>query len=474
VGYSTYLGGSSWEESLGIAVDSAGSAYVTGTTWAETFPTTSGAFDENFNGFGDAFVTKINATGSALVYSTYLGGTDFDYGEGGIAVDSAGNAYVTGTTYSGDFPTTPGAFDTSYDYESDLAEIFVTKLNAAGSALGYSTYVGGSSKDLSWGGITVDSAGSAYITGQTLSPNFPTTPNAFDTTYNSDGKEDAFVTKLEPAGSALVYSTYLGGLEWDRGWGIAVDSAGHAYVSGYTISINFPTTEGAFDPSKNGGHDRYVTKLNIDGSAQVYSTFLGGSTTESGWGGIAVDSAGSAYVVTPTASNDFPTTAGAFDTSHNGFWDVAVTKFNAAGSALIYSTFVGGANLDYPYDMALDSAGSVYVSGETTSTNYPTTAGAFDTSYNGGTSDAFLTKLNGAGSALAYSTYLGGSDWDVGNSIATGAGSAYITGRAYSADFPTTAGAFDTSFNGGGSDAFVTRISFTAKTAVIARAVQTP
>ncbi|MEW4228873.1 SBBP repeat-containing protein, partial [Priestia megaterium] len=279
--YSTYLGGSDLDVGFGIAVDAGGNTYISGYTQSANFPTTAGAFDTTYNDNVDAFVTKLNPTGSALVYSTYLGGSDSDQGLG-IAVDTGGNAYVTGYTQSANFPTTAGAFDTTYN---DNGDAFVTKLNPTGSALVYSTYLGGSDSDLGLG-ITVDTGGNAYVTGYTQSANFPTTAGAFDTTYNNNA--DAFVTKLNPTGSALVYSTYLGGTDSDQGSAIAVDAGGNAYVTGYTQSANFPTTAGAFDTTYNDNGDVFVTKLNPTGSALVYSTYLGGSDLDVGLG-IAVD-----------------------------------------------------------------------------------------------------------------------------------------------------------------------------------------
>ena len=469
--YSSYLGGSQDDTGLGIAVDSAGAAYVTGRTSSTDFPTTAGAFDTSYNGGGDAFVTKLNPAGSSLAYSTYLGGSSDDEGAG-IAVDSAGSAYVTGFTESADFPTTAGAFDTSYNGGGDA---FVTKLNPAGSSLTYSSYLGGSGFDSGGSGIAVDSSGAAYLTGNAGSIDFPTTAGAFDTSYNG-GIEDAFVTKLNPAGSGLAYSSYLGGSDLDSGRGIAVDSAGAAYVTGETSSTDFPTTAGAFDTSFNGGgdllgDDAFVTKLNPAGSGLAYSSYLGGSQDDPGVG-IAVDSAGAAYVTGRTTSTDFPTTAGAFDTSFNGTGpfgdgDAFVIKLNPAGSGLAYSSYLGGSSDDFGSGIAVDSAGAAYVTGRTSSTDFPTTAGAFDTSFNGG-DDAFVTKLNPAGSGLAYSSYLGGSFLGLraeeGSGIAVdSAGAAYVTGGTSSTDFPTTAGAFDTSFNGA-SDAFVSKLPPVAST----------
>src|SRR5438128_829237 len=311
--YSTYLGGSGVDQSLGIAVDSSGHAYVTGFTTSTNFPTTPGAFQTTApGGVVDAFVAKLNAAGSALLYCTYLGGSGVDQGLG-VAVDSGGHAYVTGFTNSMNFPTTLVAFRTT---SGGGAHAFVTKLNPPGSVLVYSTYLGGSSNDRGLG-IAVDSGGHAYVTGCTNSINFPTTPDAFQTT--SGGGADAFVTKLNPTGSGLVYSTYLGGSGDEEGKGIAVDSRGHAYVTGFTSSINFPRTTGAFQaiaPVKVplGSHGAFVAALNPLGTGLVYSSYLGGSGEDVGFG-IALDGSYSAYFTGLTNSINFPTTAGAYQTT---------------------------------------------------------------------------------------------------------------------------------------------------------------
>src|SRR5262245_2742639 len=291
--YSTFLGGSSNEQIGGIKVDAAGNAYIVGTTQSPDFPTTAGAFRRTgaTSNFSDVFVTKLNATGTALVYSTFIGGTNFDFGRA-IAIDAAGNAYITGQTKSSGFPTTGGAFDRTFNVDTcprcgiDQEDAFVTKLNASGSALVYSTFLGGFDIDDGMG-IAVDAAGNAYVTGETGSLNFPTTAGAFDTTRNAD--YDAFVTKLNSTGSAVVYSTYLGASAVEYGSRIAVDAGGNAYIAGSTSSPDFPTTPGAFDPTANGGFDVFVTKLNASGSALVYSTYLGGPGSDRN-GGRAVDS----------------------------------------------------------------------------------------------------------------------------------------------------------------------------------------
>jgi hypothetical protein len=322
--YSTYLGGSRSDFGVSIAVDSSGNAYVAGYTESSNFPTTAGAFQTSLTASaGNGFVTKLNSSGSALVYSTYLGGNNGD-GAFGIAVDLSGNAYVTGYTGSSDFPTTPGAFQTTL--ASSSTNGFVTKLNPTGSALVYSTYLGGNADDFAIG-IVVDSSGDVYVTGVAYSGNFPTTAGAFQTSFAATaGNSNAFVTKLNRTGSALVYSTYLGGTGSDHGDGMAVDSLGNAYVSGFAQSANFPTTAGAFQTALAGSQNAFVTELNPGGSALVYSTYFGGSDEDQGYG-IAVDSLGNAYVTGYTASSNFPATEGAFQTSLAGGQNAFVAKF---------------------------------------------------------------------------------------------------------------------------------------------------
>jgi len=455
--YSTYLGGNGVDLGGGIAVDSSGNTYVAGQTSSTNFPTTAGAFQTSYAGGTDAFVAKLNASGTALVYSTYLGGSGTDVGAG-IAVDSSSNAYLIGYTQSTDFPITPGAFQTTFG--GGVHNAFVTKLNASGSALIYSTYLGGSGDDQGRD-IALDSLGDACLTGLATSANFPTTPGAFQTTFG--GGAGGFVTKVNSTGTGLVYSTYLAGSpDSGEAEGIAVDSSGNAYVTGSTYSTNFSTTAGAFQTTYAAGRqDAFVTKLNATGTALVYSTYLGGGYYDSG-NGIAVDSSGNAYVAGSTSSADFPTTPGAFQTSYNGgVSDGFVTKLNATGTALVYSTYLGGSGgQDGGNGIAVDSSGDAYVTGSTFDTDFPTTAGAFQTTF-GGVIDAFVTKLNAGGTALIYSTYLGGSAEDNGTRIRLdSSGNAYSTGLTFSTDFPTTPGAFQTTFGGGVINAFVAKFSF--------------
>jgi hypothetical protein len=453
--YSTYLGGAGDELGQYIAVDTAGCAYVTGNTASNPFPTTAGAYQTAYGGgVNDAFVTKLNPTGTALVYSTYLGGGSNDVGLA-IAVDTAGYAYVAGETATpagAAFPITGGAYQTTFG--GGVWDAFVAKLNTTGSNLVYSTFLGGVGDDYGYG-IAVDAAGNAYVACPTDSNNFPTTPGAFQTVFG--GNTDGSVTKLNPAGSARVYSTYLGGPGYDVSYAVAVDTAGFAYVGGYSGLAGFPTTPGCYQPGWNGGFDAVITKLNPTGSAQVYSTYLGGAGFDRTGRGIAVDAAGNAYFCGST-DGGFPTTAGVFRTTYQGgTYDVWATKMNATGTALVYSTYLGGANEDWATGLAVDAAGNAHVTGYTTSNPFPTTADGYQTTY-GGNRDAFVTKLNATGTALVYSTYLGGTTTDTALELALDAiGSAvYVAGWTNSNNFPTTTGAFQTTFRGV-DDAFVTK-----------------
>ncbi len=368
--YSTYIGDSEDDEGNDIAVDGDGNAYVTGVTDSANFPTQNPL--QARGGMDDAFVVKLNADGNALVYSTYLGGSGIEEGEG-IAVDGDGNAYVVGTTFSSGWLT--GAYGGNGD-------VFVVKVNASGSALVYGTYLSGSSTD-SGAGIAVDSAGNAYVTGETTSINFPT-QNPFQLALA--GSSDVFVAKLNASGSALLYSTYLGGGGSDYSYGVAIDNADHAYVTGNTESSDFPTQAPLY--LNAGSSDVFVTKLNANGNALLYSTYLSGSGDDKGYG-IAVDTAGDAYVTGDTYSADFPV-YGSLQ-AYGGNSDAFVVKLKADG-ALLYSTYLGGGASDYGTDVAVGSAGNVLVAGITFSDDFPTQDPLYGSYSDNG--DVFVAKIN--------------------------------------------------------------------------------
>jgi uncharacterized protein (TIGR03437 family) len=443
--YSTYLAGNGGGPiAYAVAVDGAGNAYVTG-IGAVGFPVTPGAFQTT--GGECPFVAKLNPSGDALVYSTFLCGTASSY-EGAdrataVAVDGAGNAYVAGVSFSEYFPVTPGAFQ-SQNKAGLASNAFVSKLNPTGSALIYSTYLGGSGRILFsigpqvWqgdgaSGLSVDSAGNAYVTGYAYSADFPVTAGAFQTTnralvpYGPGGlaphynQANAFVTKLNPSGTALVYSTYLGGTgrneTGDSATALQVDGGGKAYIAGTAGSADFPTTRGAFQTTNHSStySNAFVTELNPGGSALVYSTYLGGSggsTAGDSANGLALDAAGDVYVVGTAWSTDFPVASGALQaasksaTGSNAF----ISELNPAGSALVYSTYLGGSGSDSATAVATDGSGGADVAGAASSTDFPVTAGAFQTknhSTNSGT-NAFVTKLELDASLPAPSIAPGG------------------------------------------------------------------
>jgi len=455
--YSTFLGGAADDSAYGIAVDSSGSAYVTGYTESADFPVTPGSFDTDYHG-GDVFVAKLNSGGTALSYATFLGGLCMDSGAD-IAVDAGGTAFVTGSTCSALFPTTPGSFDPGYNGGMYGYDAFVTRINSNGTALLYSGFLGGAAGEEGAYGIAIDSSGAAYVTGWTSSTDFPSTDGALDRSFNGDWS-DVFVTKIDPTGAAVSYATLLGGAGDEDARDIGVDSSGAAYIVGETESVDFPATSGAFDSTINGNYDVFVTKLNAGGSALAYSTFLGGSNWDEGRA-LAVDASGAAYVTGETASG-FPITPGAFDPNCSG-GDAFVTKLTPTGSKLAYSTCIGGSASEYGFGIAVDASGSAYATGWTHSFDFPTTPAAFDRTING-YEDAFVVKLNPTGSGLTYGTFLGGSntsgaDTNYGYALAVDPGGRlYIAGKTGSSDFPVTPGAYDAGINGS-LDSFVAKLA---------------
>lgn len=509
--YATYTGGTLNEAARSVVSDSQGNVYIAGFTTSDNLQKTAGRVQTAYAGgtanldTGDGFIAKYDSTG-ALQWITYLGGRADDVILD-MAVDAQNNIYVTGFTNSTNFPVSSGAYQSAYKgggtatQYHQAGDAFVTKLNSGGTSIVYSTYLGGS-RDERGVGIAVDAAGNAYIGGTTISNDLPVTAGVVQSTYGGGAVGpneiieggDGFIAKLNASGSGLLWLTYLGGNRQDGVGDIAVDGAGDVYVTGQTLSGNFPTTAGAFQRTYGGQAssdfqqvfplgDAFVTKLNPTGTSLVYSTFLGGSRDETG-AGIAVDKDGNAYIAGLTSSTNFPTSASAPYKTYKGpasaasyfvYGDAFVTKVNPSGSALVYSTLLGGTLDDSAWGIALDKDGNAWISGVTNSADLPLSADAQQKAFGGrggqtlATGDAFVAKLNAAGTAFTYTSYFGGGrDDGAGGITIDGAGNIWITGSAMSTNLipAGVAGAAQTAFGGGAAspglvngDAFLAKIT---------------
>jgi hypothetical protein len=391
--YSTYIGGNDYDCGLSITIDTNGCSYVTGFIKSKDFPMINGSFDTTQNGDFDAFIIKINNTGSSIILSTYLGGKGSDYGKG-IAIDTSENIIITGNTNSSNYPVSNNAYDNTYN--GNWMDAFLTKLDSNGSFLLFSTFIGGTKMDYSTS-VTLDQNKNIYLTGFTESWNFPVTSGSFDTTYN--GLMDVFVSKFDPFGINLIFSTFIGGKDHDLSRAITLDQKNDVYITGSTGQYfeaygDFPTTEGAYDTTFNGYLDIFVTKLDKTGSYLIYSTLIGGNDQEQG-NGISLDPDANAYITGETVSIDFPVTKGADDVSYNGDIEAYALKLSANGSELEYSTYLGGGKRDGGYGIVVDNDRFVYVVGDTfyDPNLFPVTDGAYDTTHNGAF-DVFVLKLN--------------------------------------------------------------------------------
>jgi len=447
--YSTYLGGGNGDQQANdIKVDSSGNAYVIGSTSASNFPTTN-PIQGTYAGNTDCFLTKINAAGSAILYSTYIGGNDSD-GPSSIALTASGEISIVGSTYSTNFPT----FNALQSNLSGQTDAFVLKLNSAGSAFVYSTYLGGSHFNNTEGAaaVAVDSAGNAYVTGSTLSTDFPVF-NAYQSSKDPGDGEDVFLSVINSAGTGFIYSTYLGSDDFDHGQGIFVDSSGNAYVVGQTWSDNFPTTANAYQTTRTGTFgDAFITKFNPTGSALVFSTLLGGSAGD-GASSIVVDASGNIYVAGGSESTDFPT-LNAYQSTVHGEGDAFVAKLNSSASTLIYSTLLGGTDEESADSLAVDAAGAAFITGETFSHDFPMQS-PLQSTHGGGFRDVFVSKISETGNQLLFSTYLGNISEDIGMAITVDATGAYVCGLT-GGNFPVLNPIMP--HNSGHWDAFVTKI----------------
>jgi len=470
--YATLLA-ASVASGTGVSVDPAGNIYLAGNTTSAFL--TINAFQSTLTGGRAAFVAKFNPAGTTLLYATFLAG-----GLGGngnvpetiatsISADAAGSAYVVGYTNTTNFPVTPG---TIQPLNRGLFDLFVTKLNATGSAVIYSTYLGGSEDEGDFVGIpsiAVDSTGSAYVAAGTTSVNLPVTPASFQPRF-AGGVSDGFVAKLDPLGSRLMFCSYLGGPGDDVAHAVSFDLAGNAYIAGSTSSASFPNNGDSFQSRYGGGaSDAYVVKMDPSGSRLIYSTFLGGSGADTAFG-LTVDSSGNAFIVGGTSSINFPVSAAAFRREAAGI-DGFVAKLNPAGNQLAYSTYLGGSLDDYASDVAVDSLGFASIVGYTRSKDFPVTADAFQSGLSlvrrgGGSTPgaAFLTRLSPDGTALAYSTYYGGSREEEATAVALDdAGNAYVTGSASSINVPRTTSTYEPSDRTDFETAFLAKFEYNSR-----------
>jgi hypothetical protein len=444
--YATFLGGSDMEYCGGIAVDADRCVYVSGRTYSSAFPV-KGAQNAAYSGDGDVFVTKFNAAGRGLVYSTIVGGPNMDWAYC-LTLDKSKNAYLGGFAYDG-FPTM-NAYDDDYDssLDGDYFDAIVVKLNALGK-LAYSTYLGKGDDDVVYA-IAVDGAGRIHVGGETDNADFPL-QYAFQSRYG--GNHDAFITVFSAAGNVLETSTFLGGNYPDGVTGLVLDEKGHVYVTGSTWSSDFPT-KNAFDATFNGKSDAFFAKLDVRARTCFFATYLGGSQVDRG-SGIAVDALHAAYLTGETDSPNFPK-VNAYDRTHNGYNDVFVAKFAPNGKSLAYSTYVGGASADNGRAIVVSDDRSAVVAGSTESTEFPT-LNAYDDGFSG-SRDAFLLKLSPTGKKMGFSTFLGGSGSDCAYALSRDQlGNFYVAGETDSTDFPVLKG-YDMTFNGGDKDLFVAKL----------------
>jgi hypothetical protein len=450
--YSTYFGGTGFDEVDVIAADADGNAYVAGLTISPSFPGSENiVIQPQSGGDYDIYIAKIDPQGTAVVWATFLGGTEgVEYAEG-IAVDSSGYVYVSGDTNSpSDFPVTAGALQTTFG--GHVRDSWAAKINPAGTALVYCTLLGGSGDEGNIG-ITADNSGSAYVFGYTGSPTFPgVTGSSLQPSYAGGGSE-AYLVKLNSTGTAALYGTYLGGTGGDTVRDVHIDASGNAYLTGSTSSTTFPGVSGSsLQPANAGSSDVFVMKINAAGSAILFSTFFGGTGLDTG-NSIELDSSGNILIGGLTSSTTLPgVTGSSLQPSYAGGYDGHIVKLNTDATAILWATFLGGSADEFLRSIGFDAADNVYVGGWTYSTNFPGVTGSSIQPNNAGSADAFLMKINPAGTSIAWATYLGASTWEAVHEMdVDAAGNVYAVGLAEST-FPGVTSDAIQPVNAGGNE----------------------
>lgn len=446
--YASFIGGMVEDEINDVLIDTLGFAYFTGSTSSSTYPTTQGVFDQMYNGGTDAFLTKINTSGSNLVYSTFFGGSGNDEAKA-MAFDQTGNVVITGNTSSNNFPITSSTWDNTFD--GFLIDVFVLKISNNGSNLLWSTYLGGDGVDEAQG-IAIDSLQYIFVVGKTNSVDFPASAIMPGYTYN--GAFDGFLAQLNPAGAQLSRFYYLGGVNDDSLKDVAV-GLNTVWVAGNSASADFPISANAFNDTYSGANDLVVAAFTISSGAMRYSTYIGGLFNET-MAAIAVDETGSLYFIANSDSLSFPVTPGSLDVGFNGKKDVVFGKLNFTGSQMLFASYLGGTGNDEAHALWLDANKFMHIVGSTTSPNFPMTAGAYSNVFSG-QADAFIAKINASGNGLIYSTFVGGDSVDIATTcIGDINGNLYIAGSTNSPDFPLSANPFSGNI-AGGKDAFFSK-----------------
>jgi hypothetical protein len=465
IAYSTYLGGNHWEEAREVIAYPDGSALVGAHVCSKGLPTTPGCFQADYAGDdpalgpggligGDMYLIRLSPDGRKALAATYIGGSKQERSVYGMELDSKGNIVVACLTRSADAPTTHGCFQPKFHGDVDM---LVAKVSPDLTKLLWSTYIGGSAGESPRGGLAIDKDDSVVVVGTSPSPDFPTTPGVVQPKLK--GPRDSAIVKLEPDGSGLVFSTFLGGTgEDDAIMGARLDADGNIYVAGHTKSVDFPVTVGAPQPKLGGLSDCYLAKLSADASRILYATYLGGKRNEFAEHRPWLTPDGCFILVGPTASPDFPTTEGVFQREPKGENDGFVTKLSADGKRCVFSTRLGGTGRENLLMPTVDTDGNIWVVGSTSSRDFPVTPDALQPKFGGGEHDGLLAVLSPDGTKLLYATYVGGSGDETIRSITLGTrGEVYLVGNTASPDFPTTRGALQPRL-GGDHDAFVVKL----------------